>query len=186
MALVKCKECGKEISDSVKVCPNCGYKEKKKVNNKIFIIGGIVLVALCVIVGVSIFLNNKPLTDKEKDAVACIKDYKSMLKNVDSLQVHDIRWFEKFDKDDNNRRIVTVYFDSSGQNGFGGNTRSVKRCVVHEDGSVQYTGSSDDEDSDNFLEQVSAYVIEKEYPDLKNDDNAKISIDRVMKEVNKD
>ncbi|MGJ0302482.1 zinc-ribbon domain-containing protein [Aliarcobacter cryaerophilus] len=28
MALVKCKECGKEISSTVKVCPSCGYKKK--------------------------------------------------------------------------------------------------------------------------------------------------------------
>ena len=30
MALIKCKECGKEISDSAKVCPNCGYKNDDK------------------------------------------------------------------------------------------------------------------------------------------------------------
>lgn len=28
MALVKCKECDKEISSTVKVCPHCGYKKK--------------------------------------------------------------------------------------------------------------------------------------------------------------
>lgn len=185
MALVKCKECGKEMSDTVKKCPNCGYKEKKPVNKKVFIIIGVILVVLCVSAGIFIIKSNKPLTDREKDAVACISNYKSMLKNVDSLQVHDIRWFEKFDEDDDNRRIVTVYFDSSGQNGFGGNTRSIKRCVVHEDGTVKYTGSSDDEDSDNWLEQMIANIINKEYPKLKNDDDAEISVDRVMKEVNK-
>lgn len=26
MALIKCKECGKEISDKAESCPNCGYK----------------------------------------------------------------------------------------------------------------------------------------------------------------
>lgn len=26
MALIKCKECGKEISDKAKVCPNCGFE----------------------------------------------------------------------------------------------------------------------------------------------------------------
>ena len=26
MALTKCNECGKEISDTIKVCPHCGYK----------------------------------------------------------------------------------------------------------------------------------------------------------------
>lgn len=26
MALIKCSECGKEISDKAKVCPHCGYE----------------------------------------------------------------------------------------------------------------------------------------------------------------
>lgn len=30
MALIKCKECGKEISSNAKVCPNCGYKNDTK------------------------------------------------------------------------------------------------------------------------------------------------------------
>ena len=30
MALVNCKECNKEISDSAKQCPHCGYKKKKQ------------------------------------------------------------------------------------------------------------------------------------------------------------
>lgn len=32
MALIKCNECGKEISDKAESCPNCGYKVKN--NNK--------------------------------------------------------------------------------------------------------------------------------------------------------
>lgn len=30
MALINCPECNKEISDSVKICPGCGYKLKRK------------------------------------------------------------------------------------------------------------------------------------------------------------
>ena len=30
MALIKCKECGKEISSNAKICPNCGYKNDAK------------------------------------------------------------------------------------------------------------------------------------------------------------
>ncbi len=30
MALIKCPECGKEISDTAKQCPNCGYSFKKQ------------------------------------------------------------------------------------------------------------------------------------------------------------
>ena len=29
MALIKCPECGKEISDEAKSCPNCGYRIRK-------------------------------------------------------------------------------------------------------------------------------------------------------------
>ena len=34
MALVICPECNKEISDSVKKCPHCGYKLKKEKKEK--------------------------------------------------------------------------------------------------------------------------------------------------------
>ena len=40
MALVKCNECGKEISDTARQCPNCGYiKPPQKLGklDKIFI-----------------------------------------------------------------------------------------------------------------------------------------------------
>ncbi|MDE6566291.1 MAG: zinc-ribbon domain-containing protein, partial [Lachnospiraceae bacterium] len=29
MALLYCPECGKEVSDTAKFCPNCGYKLPK-------------------------------------------------------------------------------------------------------------------------------------------------------------
>ena len=36
MALINCPECNKEISDTVKNCPGCGYRLKKKKNSKFF------------------------------------------------------------------------------------------------------------------------------------------------------
>ncbi len=36
MALINCPECGKEISDTAKVCINCGYKLQRKKSNIIF------------------------------------------------------------------------------------------------------------------------------------------------------
>lgn len=40
MAMIKCKECGKEISDTAKICPNCRsenrngkIKKQKNINN---------------------------------------------------------------------------------------------------------------------------------------------------------
>lgn len=37
MALIKCPECGKEISDQADFCPNCGYsfEEKKRKKSKV-------------------------------------------------------------------------------------------------------------------------------------------------------
>ncbi|MDE6568443.1 MAG: hypothetical protein K2K70_12025 [Lachnospiraceae bacterium] len=36
MAIINCPECNKEISDTVKNCPGCGYRLKKKKNSKFF------------------------------------------------------------------------------------------------------------------------------------------------------
>ena len=38
MALIKCPECGHDVSDKAKACPNCGFPmsiEEKKVSNNI-------------------------------------------------------------------------------------------------------------------------------------------------------
>lgn len=34
MSLIKCKECGKEISDKAENCPHCGYPINKNAKNK--------------------------------------------------------------------------------------------------------------------------------------------------------
>lgn len=48
MALVKCEECGKEISSNVKVCPHCGYKRKRGIwfYIMIFLVAIIILAVL--------------------------------------------------------------------------------------------------------------------------------------------
>lgn len=52
MALIKCEECGKEISDTANICPHCGIelKHKKEVKNKIeFDVTDILIIILLVI-----------------------------------------------------------------------------------------------------------------------------------------
>ena len=46
MSLVKCKECGKDISKKAKVCPSCGDKNKNEINKMIFIIP---IIIICII-----------------------------------------------------------------------------------------------------------------------------------------
>ena len=35
MALIKCKECGKECSSSANACPHCGYDLKKALEQEV-------------------------------------------------------------------------------------------------------------------------------------------------------
>lgn len=64
MALINCKECGKEISDTSKVCVHCGAKtEKAKENKKKVIVIASIIILLIILSIASIFiikkLNNK-------------------------------------------------------------------------------------------------------------------------------
>lgn len=77
MALIKCSECGREISDKADMCPNCGYpiKNIKNKNNSIikkknYVIGFIFL-AIIFIVGIgTLLLTTKNLRQYQKAKVA--------------------------------------------------------------------------------------------------------------------
>lgn len=60
MALIQCPECGKEISDKAKKCPNCGY-QIRKINKLIPLLAAIVIIAIC---GIVIF----QVLNSEKDS----------------------------------------------------------------------------------------------------------------------
>ena len=69
MALIKCPECGKEISDSISTCPNCGYVLKKKNKKAVLII--IVLVIAIAAGCFSYFYYFKPnsIMDQAKNLI---------------------------------------------------------------------------------------------------------------------
>lgn len=54
MAMIKCKECGKEISSTSSVCPNCGIELKSFNKSKIVGIALIVLGIVSIIWGLSL------------------------------------------------------------------------------------------------------------------------------------
>lgn len=70
MALIKCPECGKEVSSQLKKCNNCGYKLKqvsKKKKRNIITISLLILVLLVVsLVGI-ITINNKNEEKRNKE-----------------------------------------------------------------------------------------------------------------------
>lgn len=62
MALIKCPECEKNISDTALACPNCGYSLKKEITVKsnmakigsiLNIVGNLIPLALCLTIGFS-------------------------------------------------------------------------------------------------------------------------------------
>jgi len=70
MALIKCKECGKEISDSAKSCPECGFVYKKEHSTLKTII--ICIGTLFVIVLIVLFISILP------DIIDSIKERKAL------------------------------------------------------------------------------------------------------------
>ncbi|MGN0150373.1 MAG: zinc ribbon domain-containing protein [Clostridia bacterium] len=62
MALIKCPECGNEVSDSAKRCPHCGFLLKKQIMLKIVlsIVLAIILTTLIAILATNNFMRNIP------------------------------------------------------------------------------------------------------------------------------
>lgn len=75
MALINCPECGKEISDTVKKCPNCGVKIKTKKNagNKLVFIMVICLLTIVgSITGTYFFVSNQVIVGQYKSQAEVI------------------------------------------------------------------------------------------------------------------
>lgn len=87
MGLIICGECGKEMSDSLKKCPHCGFKRKTGMENENKVVGGIkkhfklimcvlvVIVVVGVASGVIIAINNTPI--KKIERYLASEDYDS-------------------------------------------------------------------------------------------------------------
>lgn len=56
MALINCPECGKEVSEQAKICPNCGYKIKR-MKSSVKLLVDIIILAVIAIAGY-IFVDN--------------------------------------------------------------------------------------------------------------------------------
>ena len=113
MALIKCPECGKEISDQAASCPNCGCPIKKingdsgednsgkkieisikkldvKLNKKIKSILGGVIVCLVILIGVIVYTKtNITLSDEERAVIFSINEFQNSLDVASSISIDE-------------------------------------------------------------------------------------------------
>lgn len=87
MAMVKCKECGKEISNKAKACPSCGAKVKKPIYKKPVLYVLIVILVIVIACAIKINSNLKAhdiemtIIDNGVSQVVQIDDVENVLKN---------------------------------------------------------------------------------------------------------
>lgn len=156
MALIKCPECGKEVSDSAVMCPNCGcpinQKKKKKLSKKsIAALVIIFLVMIIIVGGIAFFKNNKTLGEKAVEN--SLQTLDKILLAPDTINIHQCvsRDFTK-DQDVNTNdellhKDVMVYIHFSSSNKGGGITESEYLFACDEDGQViEYMDLDDMED----------------------------------------
>ena len=146
MAMIRCKQCGRHITDTVRRCPHCGSINTdfrnvllEKVNEKKAIIIIILLVVSFGIIG--FMLCNKEskhdklqaeieanvLTEEEKIGVSDVKRLKSALKNQGVVSVYEI-WYRKTITSENQ-----VLIEYSVKNGGSNSTKNVQ---LIEDGNL--------------------------------------------------
>ena len=196
MALIKCPECGKEISDKTKKCPECGYPikklNKKSGTKRKIIISLIIVIGIIFIISITVIIiklsNGKstqqveqqtqteivtetPLNDYEYAAINLVNKQKDRLKNPDSLKIYslNVRQFYKGE--------TTYHFciDYSAQNGFGGNNRKTEYLEI---------GINDDLDKYAFDSMIMA-MEQSNYTNNSNILDKSIDIDRIMNNLDK-
>ena len=91
MALEKCKECEKEISDSARICPYCGYKRKRK---KTWL--WILLALLSAFMAFGIYENNQPYADARSAVRACWEMARTNLGLINGCKDMERRFIAKW------------------------------------------------------------------------------------------
>lgn len=85
MSLIKCEECGKEMSETARKCPNCGYNnlyQEKLLENKLKLVIVILLIIFVMLVTiVSIQMLGKEADEKNIDTEKVVENAKNEVKS---------------------------------------------------------------------------------------------------------
>jgi hypothetical protein len=138
VALIKCKECGKDVSTQAKTCPNCGAKvvdPDASKNTLIGCVGIIVIVVVLSVLGNTCSGPSKPKTEAEKqedilsDAFyMCQAFIEKNLRDPDSADF--ITRYNSSLVSKNSKGNYVVSMQVRAANGFGGKTVSVFTCEL--------------------------------------------------------
>ncbi|MBU5471725.1 zinc-ribbon domain-containing protein [Falcatimonas sp. MSJ-15] len=95
MALIKCPECGKEISDTVKSCPHCGYKIKisKTKNSRMRIMYAIIVIIL--VIGIIVLTAYFVINNKKESIDNYVGQSIQSVVNSEKLDKYDVKEKEK-------------------------------------------------------------------------------------------
>ena len=106
MALIKCPECGKDVSDKANTCPHCGTKIKVKKFNKMIFIS---IISICLLIGLAIIVNiaynnfkKQNMSDEELISQNSVN--KNISKEINDETINDINQLLLF----SNELIKTV------------------------------------------------------------------------------
>ena len=119
MALIKCSECGKEISDQAKACPHCGFplpkpkKEKANSDTK-GLYGSPAPLIFFLVLGIGGIIGGVYASKPHK----CLAEIKDRLQYPDTMKVVSISKKTSYSK-----KIVV-----SSENGFGARLRTTFTC----------------------------------------------------------
>ena len=131
MAIIKCRECGKDVSSDAKTCPHCGKSQASGLG------GNVILIAILIVVTI-IFIGNisGPTTPKVNDPHsdarwACDIALKQQLNDPDSAQYGSVdSWYTATKKDG----TILVQPDIRAKNAFGAYIKATWECVTKAEG----------------------------------------------------
>lgn len=132
MALIKCSECGHDVSDKAAACPNCGCPVKvssqgamqkasqarerslpKIPKEKMLFVGGIIVAGIVLGLFFKTFMSNK-LNVYEKEVASCAEKLINDYADKNSFRFTNNIWYAQ--REDGTYVIIEYYDDNSGKN----------------------------------------------------------------------
>jgi hypothetical protein len=153
MPLIKCHECGNDVSTTAKTCPNCGATVKTQVDDKstkmaILITGAVVLSAIMAAASCSESEKNPDPAACKTDDLQCNGDKGSIAAGIycddaiEKLATYSVKWtdgvlepkFSHFRWSNQEKGEITYIGDKAQfQNGFGAMQNVVYECDMAAD-----------------------------------------------------